>query len=140
VRPIIEYTAFLWSNTNSNKLESVQRRAARYVMPDFDKYSSVSEMLSTLQWDNLKNRQDNQSLSIFYKLINGLVDVHIPECMVNNSLVTRGHNRRFINISTAVDNYKFSFFPRIFPMWNALPSASEEVNALTLEQFSAMLH
>ena len=36
-----------------------------------------------------KNRRDNQlqSLLILYKLINGLVDVHIPECMVNNSSV-----------------------------------------------------
>jgi len=49
VRPILEYAAFVWSphtNTNINKLESVQRRAARYVMSDFDRYSSVSEMLS----------------------------------------------------------------------------------------------
>jgi len=51
---------------------------------------------------------------------------------------TRGHNRCFINISTAIDNYKFSFFPRIIPMWNALPS--EAVNAPTFDQFSAMLH
>jgi len=104
-------------------------------MSDFDKYSSVSEML---QWDSLKNRRDNKSLFIFYKLVNGPVDVHIPECMVNNSLVTRGYNRRFINISTAVDNYKFSFFPKIIPMWNALPS--EAVNAPALKQFSSMLH
>jgi len=133
VRPILEYAVFygllIPILISVNKLESVQRRAARYVMSDFDRYSSVSEMLSTLRWDSLKNRRGNQSLSIFYKLVNGLVDVHIPECMVNNSLVTRGHNRRFINIST---------IPRIIPMWNALPS--EAVNAPTLEQFSAMLH
>ena len=58
MRPILEYAAFVWSphtNTNINKLESVQRRAARYVMSDFDRYSSVTEMLSTLQWESLKN-------------------------------------------------------------------------------------
>ena len=36
VRPILEYAAIVWSpytNININKLESVQRRAARYVMP-----------------------------------------------------------------------------------------------------------
>ena len=54
VRPILEYAAFVWSshtNTNINKLESVQRRAARYVMSDFDRYGNVSKMLSTLQWE-----------------------------------------------------------------------------------------
>ena len=98
----------LVKDTNINKLESVQRRAARYVMSDFDRYSSVSEMLSTLQWESLKNRRDNQSLLILFKLINGLVDVHIPECMVNNSLITRGHKRGFVNISASVDSYKFN--------------------------------
>ena len=31
------------TNFNINKLESVQRRAVRYVMSDFDRYSSISE-------------------------------------------------------------------------------------------------
>ena len=104
MRPI---SAFVWSphanvNTNIKQLESVQRRVARYVMSEFDRYSNISEMLSTLQWDSLKNRRDNQSLVVLYKLINGLIDVHITECMVNNSSVTRGHNRRFVNFSTAL--------------------------------------
>ena len=65
VRPILEYAAFVWSphiNININKLESVKRRAARYVMSDFNRYSSVGEMLSTLQWASLKKRRDIQSL------------------------------------------------------------------------------
>ena len=46
---IIKLVWSLHTNTNINKLESVQRRAARYVMSDFDRYSSVnvSEMLSS---------------------------------------------------------------------------------------------
>ena len=43
VRPILEYTAFVWSpytNININKLESVQTRAARYVMSDFNRYNT----------------------------------------------------------------------------------------------------
>ena len=89
-------------------------------MSDFDRYSSVSEMLSTLE--SLKNKRDNQFLLILFKLISGLVDVHIPECMVNNFLIMRGHNRHFVNISASVDSYKFTFFPRTIPMWNALSS------------------
>ena len=47
----LEYAAFAWppyTKININKLESVHRRAARYVMSDFNKYSSVSEILSIL--------------------------------------------------------------------------------------------
>jgi len=56
VIPILEFAAFVWSNTNIKKLESFQRRAVRYMMSHFDKYSSINEMLSILQWDSLKNR------------------------------------------------------------------------------------
>jgi len=42
-----------------------------------------------------------------------MIDEHVSECMVNNSAVTRGYSRRFINISTVADSYKFGFFPRI---------------------------
>jgi len=141
VRPILEYAAIVWSpytNININKLESVQRRAARYVMSDFNRYSSVSEMLSILQWDSLKKRRDTQSLCVLYKILNGLIDVLLPGCMIKNPLVTRGHNKRFIAISSTVDSYKFSFFPQIISQWNAL--SSETVNAPTLDQFLTLIH
>ena len=37
VRPLLDYAAFVWSShtaTNTSKLESIQRRAARYMMSD----------------------------------------------------------------------------------------------------------
>ena len=55
IRPVLEYAAFVWSSFTKpkiNKSESVQRRAARYVISDFNRYSSVSDMLSVLQRDS----------------------------------------------------------------------------------------
>ena len=141
VRPILEYAAFIWSpytNININKLESVQRRAARYLMSDFNRYSSVREMLSILQWDSLKKRQDIQSLCVLYKILNGLTDVLLPGWMIKIPLITRGHSKRFITISPTVDSYKFSFFPRIISQWNLL--SSKTVNAATLDQFLTLIH
>ena len=141
VRPLLEYAFIVWSphtNNSINKIEAVQRRAAWYVMSDYSRFSSVSAMLSGLQWDTLKRRRDVQSLCVFYKIINGLVDVSLPECIITNPLVTRGHNKRFTNISTSMESYKRSFFPRIIPKWNSLPS--EVINAPTLEQFTLHLH
>ena len=138
VRPILEYAAIVWSpytNININKLESVQRRAARYVMSDFNRYSSVSEMLSILQWNSLKKWRDTQSLCVLYKILNGLIDVLLPGCMIKNPLVTRGHNKRLI---PTVDSYKFSFFPWIISQWNLL--SSETVNTPTLDQFLTLIH
>ena len=45
VRPVLEYGAFVWSpytKSKINKLKSVQRRAARYVMSGFNRYISFT--------------------------------------------------------------------------------------------------
>ena len=45
VKPILEYASLVWSPStehNISKLEMVQRRAARFVLNDFPRYSSVS--------------------------------------------------------------------------------------------------
>ena len=137
VRPILDYAAFVRSlhTANSiNKLESVQRRAACYVMSDYNRYSNVNNMLSILNWKSLKQQKDNQSLSILYKILNGLVDVVPPNCVIPNHSVTRGHNKKYHHISSRVDTYKFSFYPRIVPIWNALPEYI--VNAPTVDIFN----
>ena len=42
---------------NIDKLEAVQRRAARFVIGDFRSTSSVTQMLTTLKWDSLNYRR-----------------------------------------------------------------------------------
>ena len=42
-RPILEYASTVWdphTNVNINKLESVQRHAARFCLGDYSRYSS----------------------------------------------------------------------------------------------------
>ena len=66
VLPIMEYASFVWSPrtvVNINKLESVQRRAMRFVMSNYDRYSSItSDMLSMLHMSTLEGRRNAQSL------------------------------------------------------------------------------
>ena len=59
IHPIIEYDAIIWSPyTQSliNNLETVQRKAARFVCNNYYRYSSVSEMLQQLGWPTLECR------------------------------------------------------------------------------------
>ena len=108
----MEYASFIWSPhtaVNINKLESVQRRAMRFVMSNYDQYSSVSDMLSMLHMSTLEGRQNAQSLSIFYKILNNLVDVSLPDCTIPSQVQNRGHNNKFIPIQPRIDVYKFSF-------------------------------
>ena len=141
VRPLLDYAAFVWSPhtaTNTGKLESIQRRAARYVMSDYERFSSVSNMISVLNWKSLKQRRDIQSLCIFYKILNGLVDVSPPICLISNQLATRGHDNKFVHISSRVDAYKFSFFPRIVPLCNKLPDYA--ISAANFDLFNQYLN
>ena len=48
VRPIIEYTSPVWDTNNKNvihKVESVRRKAARFVLNNYNKDSKVSKMI-----------------------------------------------------------------------------------------------
>ena len=51
VRPIIEYVAPIWDpyyNTDIYKLEKVQRRAARWILSEYSRTTSVTSLLSVL--------------------------------------------------------------------------------------------
>ncbi len=64
VRPNVEYAATIWdphTKRNMDKLEQVQRRAARFVNGDYSSYSSVSNMIKDLKWPSLQQRRSNMN-------------------------------------------------------------------------------
>ena len=72
VRPILEYACGIWSpyhQCNIHQVETVQRRAARYVMNNFSSYASVSEMTTTLGWPTLEQRCKISRTIMLYKII-----------------------------------------------------------------------
>ena len=81
VRPLVEYASPVWSpytKTYIDKIEMVQRRAARWTTNNFSCQASVIDMLNTLGWRSLKNRRSDARLCLFYKIIHGLVAVPLP--------------------------------------------------------------
>ena len=53
VRPLVEYSSTVWSpytDRNIDKLEMIQRRAARWTLHNYSTYASVTEMLQSLGW------------------------------------------------------------------------------------------
>ncbi|KXJ17197.1 putative RNA-directed DNA polymerase from transposon BS [Exaiptasia diaphana] len=60
VRPILEFAASVWdpyTKSNIDKLEKIQRRAARFVCRDYRRTSSVTEMIQSLKWNSLEHRR-----------------------------------------------------------------------------------
>ena len=78
IRPALEYSCSVWhphKKSNKDKIEKVQRRAARFVSNNFRRKASISEMLHELGWQSLDGRRQDQRLVLFFKIINGLASV-----------------------------------------------------------------
>ena len=59
VRPIVEYACTVWdpyTQRNIDRIEAIQRRAARFVLRKYQRTHSVTSMLQDLKWDSLKER------------------------------------------------------------------------------------
>jgi hypothetical protein len=63
VRPLFEYACMVWdahTAQNTQKIEAVQRRSARFVMNNYQQTGSVTSMLQTLQWPTLAEKSQNK--------------------------------------------------------------------------------
>ena len=72
VRPGLEYCFTVWSphtQEATQKLEMVQRRAARYVTNRYRNTSSVTSMLYHLQWKPIESRSIKHRLAMMFKFL-----------------------------------------------------------------------
>ena len=123
-----------------NRLEQVQRRAARWVNNRYRRTSSVNNMLQDLAWPSLQARRKQIRLATFYQYHNKLIHIdskYAPTPSMQR-LSRRQNNSKTYDIPSGTQNYrKYSFFPRTIPEWNHLPEGV--VSASTLDPFKARL-
>ena len=124
IRPILEYASTVWAphlQKDILKLESVQRRSARFVLNDFASLSSVTNMLQKLRWPTLEQRRNNSKVIMLYKIIHNIVYIEHSEVLTKNTNPTRGHSQRYYVLPTRINAYHYSFFPSVIRKWNTLP-------------------
>ena len=110
------------SMDNINKIEMVQRRAARFVFNDYSRASHVSPMIDHLGWDNLQQRRLLHQATMFYKIHQGLVGISLPDDVCPLTRASRLPNIcPYRQIQSCVNVYKFSFYPRTIVTWNHIP-------------------
>ena len=115
IRPIIEYAAVVWSphtQSSTDAVEMLQRKAARFVCNDFARLSSVTSMLEHLGWDTLEQRRNQLTLLILYKIINQLVEVPHHHILASAPALTRSSSSKYIHLYSRIDPHKFSIFLR----------------------------
>ena len=141
VRPTLEYASLVWDNDikdHINRVESVQRRAARYVKADYRRQSSVAAMLDELHWAPLKERRAHAKMAFMWRIVNNLVAIPVePPYLYPSSNSLRGHQLRFSQQHCRIQVYQQSFFPSAARLWNSLPHAV--VSADSLDSFKKSL-
>ena len=122
VRPILEYASPVWDPhliKDCDQIEEVQRAAARWVTLDYSWLSSVTAILSNLNWPTLALRHKISKLQTFYKAVHNLTALPIPDYFLHVSSFTHNyHSLHYIILYTNSNSYKFSFFPSTIRAWN----------------------
>jgi hypothetical protein len=144
-RPLTEYASTVWdphTKANIDKVEKVQRRAARFVANNYERKASVTEMIQTLGWPTLQQRRQYFNLTLFYRIIH--FHVAIPRTclppLISDSTTHRSrhhHSLAFQIPQCRIDTFKHSFFPRTVLLWNALPE--EIARSTPLEKYKELL-
>ena len=135
VRPTVEYACTVWDphvQQEINKLESVQRRAARFVLRRYHQTASPSEMIRELKWPSLQKRRKVARLTMLFKIQNDIVSAR----NIKNDIKTAPTRRRRTNskqytLPQCKTDYRLnSFLPRTLKEWNELPEQAVEATTV----------
>ena len=126
VRPQFEYASCLWNpwtDRNVQMVENIQRLAARFVMRDFRRESSVTSMLNTLRWNTLQQRRLLFQAGMLHKIHHGIINIRFPQHItpVTSSHHLRTHRLSYHQPKYRIDCYLYSFYSRSIRIWNMLP-------------------
>ena len=133
VRSQVEYSSTVWdpyTAENIAKLESIQRRAAKFVTNNYKRIATPSAMINELGWESLAERRAKAKATITYKIING--HVQIPK--ETFSYTSAHHSRSNAPLLThycRTDTYKCSFFPNAARLRITVPADIRDKQTLT---------
>ena len=138
VRPLMEYAVTVWdphTQKSVDRLEAIQRRAARFVLRRHRNTSSVSAMLDELRWPSLEDRRRTARLSMLYRIRHDLVCVDGIKGKLQPppARPRRGHDQQYAQLQCRTQYHQQSFLPRTICDWNSLPQ--DVVEAKTIDTF-----
>jgi hypothetical protein len=163
VRSVLEYGSVVWDPyyvKDINRLEKVQRQAARFISGDYKSRDSgcVTQMLSDLDLPSLQDRRRTIRLTFFYKVVEGLVPAmhcqdfltpirpkrriiakEFKDCVATNIVERHStNNSKCYKLPVCnSEQFKNSFFPKTVIEWNHLDE--ETVRSTSLESFKTAL-
>ena len=113
VRSTLDNCASIWDPylaAEKRKLETIQRRAARFVTRDYYNTTCVASLLSRLEWRTLEERRRRARLTLLFKIKHNLVDIDANQYLTPTDPRTRGGKSNFKHISAKLEQRQNSFF------------------------------
>jgi len=110
----MEFAAPAWDPyqvKDINKLEMVQRRAARFAKSNYRCTTSVSKLMDALGWRTLSDRRKEGRLNLSGKAVCDKVAIPVDKLKQPTEVTRSSDGTTFTAITTRTDAYKFSFFP-----------------------------
>ena len=135
VRPIMEYTSTIWdphTQKDIDCLEKTQSLSARFVYQDFQRTSSVTQMMTQLGWESLAK------VTMMYRAIHDLVCIPVWSYLTPVISATRRNSAKFFIQYCRTTTMQYSFLPNTARLWNSLHP--DVVAAQSLESFKTRLH
>ena len=127
VKPILDYGCAVWDphhKKQMEKIEKVQKNAARYVTNDYTFTSGkTKEHFEQLQWVPHQETRAKAKVTTLFKSLHNKIEIPTEQYKVRSPRMrTRQSGYHTFDIPTSnVDSHLYSFFPNTIRMWNTLP-------------------
>ena len=101
-RPQLEYASTKWDPVKISsiaKLESVQRRAARFCC------KNITSMMQELCWEDLQLRRGQSKVTMMLRIANKLDEIPAGQFRTATGVATRRHQQRFLPIHCSINHW-----------------------------------
>jgi len=142
VRSGMEYASIIWDPhfiKDSDALERVQRRAARWITNNHDRTTSVTSLLQQLHLEPLEERRRISRLTFLYKISNEHVAVpmnHLDFVLCDRPVRGPTTKQKLKIPRCTSTRFQKSFAARTISEWNSLP---DSITSLASVSFRSQL-
>ena len=130
VRSSLEFSSAAWDpfrQKHIDKLDKIQRTTAIFVTQNYRQTASVTSLIQSLGWTDLKTKRKNSRLLCMFKILNELFEIPINDRLIPADKRTRGgHNQAYKHIRSNTTLGQNSFWHPTIPDWNSLPADAIE--------------
>ena len=139
IQPYFDYCSPIWGVCNKTLRDSLQRfqnRAAR-IIAGFSYESRSTDVLRSLDWENLERRWYSARATFLYKVLNDSAAPTLKDSFIDRNISQNNYNLRNSQTDLFLPKPNREFFKRSFKysgayLWNNLPLEAKQAHSIFL--------